>query len=145
MVLFIAKIKRLECPYGLKGKLQLTKGSLAWLPLHRTQRHWTNRLFLHFHVSFTMMPRAPLVVAPLPVLRQNLETLARLASRWSKPLDVDACPHTVFICSSVLRHKLINLLPLGFETQTKKPSWWFWGLNHQTVNLGFEVQTKKSL
>jgi hypothetical protein len=37
-------------------------------------------------------------------------------------LDVDACPHTVFIRSSVLRHKPTNLLPLGFETQTKKKS-----------------------
>jgi hypothetical protein len=29
MSLFIAKTKRLECPYGPKGKLQLIKGSLV--------------------------------------------------------------------------------------------------------------------
>jgi hypothetical protein len=34
--------KRLECPYGLKGNLHLMKGSLVWLPLHRTRRHRTN-------------------------------------------------------------------------------------------------------
>jgi hypothetical protein len=45
-----------------------------------------------------------------------------LASRRSKPPDVDVFPHTVFIRSSVLRCKPINLLPLGFETQTKKLS-----------------------
>jgi hypothetical protein len=28
----------------------------------------------------------------------------------------------------------------GFEAQTKKPSWWFWGPNHQTVAAGFEAQ-----
>jgi hypothetical protein len=27
MVLFIVKIKRLECPYGPKGKLHLMKGA----------------------------------------------------------------------------------------------------------------------
>jgi hypothetical protein len=58
-------------------------------------------------------------VTPPPVLRQNWKTLARLASWWSKPPDVDVCPHTIFICPSVLRHKLINLLPLGFKDQTK--------------------------
>jgi hypothetical protein len=36
-----------------------------------------------------------------------------------------------------------NRNPLGFETQTKKPSWWFWGPNHQTRAAGFEAQTGK--
>jgi hypothetical protein len=31
---------------------------------------------------------------------------------WSKLPDVDACPHTIFIYSSVLRRKSTNLLPL---------------------------------
>jgi hypothetical protein len=31
----------------------------------------------------------------------------------------------------------------GFEAQTKKPSWWFWSPNHQTVAADFEAQTKK--
>jgi hypothetical protein len=80
---------------------------------------------------------------PSLILRQNWETLAWLALHRSKPSDVDTCPHTVFICSSVLSHKPINLLPLGFEVQTMKPSQWFWGPNHQTVDLCFEAQTKK--
>jgi hypothetical protein len=53
--------------------------------------------------------------------------LARLASQRSKPPDVDVCPHTVFIHSLVLRHKSTNLLPLGFEVQTKKLSLLFRG------------------
>jgi hypothetical protein len=31
----------------------------------------------------------------------------------------------------------------GFKTQTKKPSQWFWGLNHQTGATGFEAQIEK--
>jgi hypothetical protein len=37
----------------------------------------------------------------------------------------------------------INRSPLGFGTQTKKPSRWFWGPNHQIVAVGFESQTGK--
>jgi hypothetical protein len=37
-----------------------------------------------------------------------------------------------------------NRSPLGFEVQTKKPSWWFWDPNHQIVATGFEAQTEKS-
>jgi hypothetical protein len=76
IVLFIAKIKRLECLYGLKGKLHLIKGSLVWLPLRRIRHHRTDHLSLHIHVTSVMIPRAPPAVAPLPVLRQNWETLA---------------------------------------------------------------------
>jgi hypothetical protein len=36
-----------------------------------------------------------------------------------------------------------NRSPLGFKTQTKKPSWWFWGPNHKTGATGFEAQTGK--
>jgi hypothetical protein len=32
---------------------------------------------------------------------------------------------------------------LGFEAQTKKPSRWFWGPNHQTGAADFEAQTEK--
>jgi hypothetical protein len=64
-----SKNKGLECPCGLKGKLHLMKGSLVWLPLCRTWRHQTDRLSLHFYVTSAMMPRAPPVVAPSPVLR----------------------------------------------------------------------------
>jgi hypothetical protein len=34
----------------------------------------------------------------------------------------------------------INRGPLGFEAQTKKPSQWFWGPNHQTVAVDFEAK-----
>jgi hypothetical protein len=34
-----------------------------------------------------------------------------------------------------------NRSMLHFEAQTKKPSRWFWGANHQTRDAGFEVQT----
>jgi hypothetical protein len=144
MVLFICE-KRLECPCGLKWKLLLLKGSLVRLQLQRTWRHWTDHLSLLFHVTSAMMPHAPSVVAPLLVLRQNRKTLTWLTSHQSKPPDIDACPHTVFIHPSVLRHKSTNLLPLDFEAQAKKLSRWFWGLNHQTIDLGFEAQTKKPL
>jgi hypothetical protein len=70
---------------------------------------------LHFYASSTMIPCAPPTVAPPPVLRQNWETLTQLALQGSKLLGVDACPHTVFIHSSVLRRKPTNLLPLDFE------------------------------
>jgi hypothetical protein len=90
-----------------------------------------------------MMPRASSVVAPSPVLMQSRKPLSRLALWRSRPSNVDACPHTVFIHPSVLRHKSINLLPLWFEVQTKKPLWWFWDLNHQTIDFGFEAQIKK--
>jgi hypothetical protein len=39
--------------------------------------------------------------------------------------------------------QLTNRSPLGFEAKTKKPFWWFWGLNHQTKAAGFEAQTGK--
>jgi hypothetical protein len=121
-----SKNKRLECPCGLKRKLHLIKSSLIRLPLRRTRCHRTDCLLLHFHTASAMMPCAPHAIAPSPVLRQNWETLARLALRWSKPPDVNACTHTVFICPSVLRHKVTNQLPLGFEARTKKLSQSFW-------------------
>jgi hypothetical protein len=37
----------------------------------------------------------------------------------------------------------INWNSLGFEDQTKKPSRWFWGTNHQTEAASFEAQTGK--
>jgi hypothetical protein len=109
------------------------KDSLARLPLRRTRHHWTDHLLLHFHMTSTMMSCAPSTVTPSPVLRQNWEILAWLASPWSKPSNVDTCPHTVFILSSVLRSKPINLPPLvlrhkprnrrgDFETQITKSS-----------------------
>jgi hypothetical protein len=115
MVLFIMKTKRLQCPCGLKGKWQLMKGSLVRHSLCCTWRHRTDRLLLHFHATSVMMPHAPPVVTHLPILRQKWETLAWLASWWSKLPDVDACPDTVFI-----RHRF-----WGTNQQTSSP--WFWG------------------
>jgi hypothetical protein len=37
-----------------------------------------------------------------------------------------------------------NHSQLDFKAQTKKPSWWFCGPNHQTAAAGFEAQTGKS-
>jgi hypothetical protein len=33
-----------------------------------------------------------------------------------------------------------NCSPFGFEAQTKKPMWWFWGPNHQTVLVSSEAK-----
>jgi hypothetical protein len=118
------------------------RGSLVWLSLRHIRYHRIERLLLHFDVTSMMKPHAPPAVTPPLVLRQNWETLARLASRWSKPPDVDACPHTVFIRPSVLRHKPTNLRPLSFEVQTKKLWWWFRGTNHQTIATGFEAKPR---
>jgi hypothetical protein len=131
MVLFIVKTKRLECPCGLKEKLHLMKGSLVRHLLRCTWRHRTDHLSLHFHSTSVMMPHAPPAVAHLLVLRQNWETLAWLASRQSKPSDVNACPHIVFINSSILRanqqtssHLVLRPEPRDrhgdFETQITK-------------------------
>jgi hypothetical protein len=59
---------------------------------------------------------------PPAVFRPDWETLARLAFTSSKPLDLDACP-----ASTSLRRfcGATNRSLLGFEAQTKKPSWWF--------------------
>jgi hypothetical protein len=39
--------------------------------------------------------------------------------------------------------QLTNRSLFGFKVQTKKPSRWFWGPNHQTVAAGFKAQTGK--
>jgi hypothetical protein len=133
MTPFIAKTKRLECPYELKRKLQLIKGSLVCLPLHRTQRHRTDHVSLHFQATSVIMPCAQSVVAHSPVLRQIWETISQLTSQWSKPPNIDACPHTIFIRPLVLSRKSTNLITLvlipkprshhsDFEVQITKPS-----------------------
>jgi hypothetical protein len=150
MVLFMVKTKRLECPYGLKGKLQLMKVSLVWLLLRRTRRRRSDCLLLHFHVTSTMMPRAPSAITP-PILRQNWKTLARLALWWNKPLDVDMCPHTIVINSSILSCKLTNLLPMvlipklrnchgDFDTQIAKPSTLVLRSKPRNRHSGFEAK-----
>jgi hypothetical protein len=80
-------------------------------------------------------------VVPPPVLKPDWKT-TQLAFRRSKPLDLDACPvSSSSACWFV--GQPINHSPLGFETQTKKPSRWFWDLNHQTIVADFEAQTGK--
>jgi hypothetical protein len=39
----------------------------------------------------------------------------------------------------------INLNPLDFKAQTKKPSQWFWGPNHQTEAASFERKLQKTV
>jgi hypothetical protein len=43
----------------------------------------------------------------------------------------------------ILWPKSPNLLPLGLEAQTKKPSLRFCGLYHRTVDLGFDAYIMK--
>jgi hypothetical protein len=66
-VLFIGPSKRLKCTYGLILWKQQSWGRTVWCSsLHRPVHLW-----LHLHVTSVMMPRAPPVVAPPPVLRQT--------------------------------------------------------------------------
>jgi hypothetical protein len=145
------KTRILECPYGPKWKLQLIKGCLVWLPLCRTRHHRIDRLSLHFRATSTMMPHVPSTVAPSLVFRQNWETLARLALRWSKPPDVNVCPHTVFIRSLVLRCQPTNLPHLvlrpkpvnhldDFEAQITKPSTLVLRPKPKNCRSGFEAK-----
>jgi hypothetical protein len=52
-------------------------------------------------------------------------------------------PHRLHPPNSFMAQQ-INRSPLDFEVQTKNPSWWFWGTNHQTIAVGFEAQAGKS-
>jgi hypothetical protein len=79
---------------------------------------------------------------PPSVLRPDWETLARLASRRSKPLDLDTCPtpssSSISFVAQPTNHSLFS-----FEDQMKKSSWWFWGSNQQTTTIGFEAWIEK--
>jgi hypothetical protein len=98
------------------------KGSLIRLPLHRTRCHRTDHLSLHFHMTTAMMPCAPPVVAPSPVLRKKL---------WN-PSSTCFMMKQAVGCQRVSSHR-INLLN-AFESQTDKPPpTWFWGTNQETV------------
>jgi hypothetical protein len=100
-----------------------------------------------------MVSRALPVVTPPPVLRTDWETVTRLASTWSKPLDLHVCP------------TLISLRQFYDATDKPKPVWFwvpnqdtvtvilrpkssnrsrrFWDLNSKTLHhLGFEAQPK---
>jgi hypothetical protein len=86
-----------------------------------------------------MVPRAPPAIASPPVLRSDWETLARLASTWSKLLNLDACPTPSHPPVGFVAQPTNRIL-LDFEAQTKKPSRWFWGPNYQTVAPSFEAK-----
>jgi hypothetical protein len=81
-----------------------------------------------------------ILVVPPAVFRPDWETLAPLASRQNKPLDLDVCPAPSSSSASFVAQPM-NRSPLGFKVQTKKLSRWFWNSNHQTVAAGFEAQT----
>jgi hypothetical protein len=94
------------------------------------------------------MPHAPPAIASLSVLKQKWETLARLASWWNHRGEVQTTKFLLKLRNHL--HLLIgfevqitNFLPLGFEAQTKKSSWWFCGSNHQTAATNFKAQTGK--
>jgi hypothetical protein len=88
-----------------------------------------------------MMPRSSPIVTPPLVLRPDWVTLAWLASRWSKLLDLDACPGLTslcWFCGATDKSKLI----------------WFLGPNQETITVilrpkspnrscQFEAQTGK--
>jgi hypothetical protein len=77
------------------------------------------------------MLRAPLIVVPPPVLRQDWESISRLAFNRIKPLDLDACLIPTFIrrfCGAT----------------DKLKSAWLWGTTQETVFVGFETQTGKA-
>jgi hypothetical protein len=67
-----------------------------------------------------MVPHAPPAVVPPPVLRPDWKTLVWLASKRSKPPDLDTCP-TPF-----------SLRRFCGTTDKLKPTW-FWGSNQETV------------
>jgi hypothetical protein len=124
MVLFIPKAKRLECTYGLKGKLQQIKGSLVRLPLRHTRCHWTDHLLPHFNVTSAMMPPTPPVITPPPVLREKLENPSLTCFMTKQSAR----------CWRVPSHRLHPLI--GFEAQTDKPPpTWFWGPNQETITV----------
>jgi hypothetical protein len=75
-------------------------------------------------------------------LEVRLKTLAWLASRWSKPSDLDACPAPNHPPIGFVTQPTNRSL-LSFEAQTRKLTRWFWGINHQTRDVGFEAQTGK--
>jgi hypothetical protein len=79
-------------PLWAKKELQQNKGSLVRLALRHTRRHRVGHLSLHFGATSTMIAHAPSTIMPQTVLRSDYETLGRLASSESKPLDLNVCP-----------------------------------------------------
>jgi hypothetical protein len=116
MILFICPSKRLLCPYSIIHRKRQSKGSrVRCSPSHRPVQ-----LQLDPDVTSVMVPHASPTVVPLPVLRPDWKTLARLASSWSRPLDLNVCPASSFL------HRFCG------TTDKSKPVW-FWGSNQETT------------
>jgi hypothetical protein len=117
-ILFIGLSKRLKTKMPLAPNTsKMAKGSRV----RCSPSHLLVRLRLDPHVTSKMVSRALPTVTPPPVLRPNWETVARLASMRSKPLDLSAC--LALSSSSVgFVAQPTNCSTLGFEAQTKKPS-----------------------
>jgi hypothetical protein len=78
------------------------------------------------------MSCVPPIVVPPSVLRLNWKTLVRLASRWSKPPDLDVCPALNYPPVSFVVQPT-NCCLLDFEAQIGKSD-----------DLGFEAQSRNS-
>jgi hypothetical protein len=135
-VVFIAKIKRLKCPYGLKGKLQLMRGNFVWLPLCHTWCHQIVHLLasLPRKVSRSISTRAPchlyppvgFVAQPINHSPLGFEAQTKKPSRWFRDLN----------------HQIITV---GFEVQTEKPeATGFEAKSGETVATGFEAKPEET-
>jgi hypothetical protein len=95
---------------------------------------------------------------PPLVLRLDWEIVARLASRWSKPLDLDACLapfssprrfcgaiakprncHRNFV-GQIAKPQLLVLSP-----NPRNPREWFWGQTTRIVATSFEVKPRETV
>jgi hypothetical protein len=100
-----------------------------------------------------MMSCAPPVVAPPLVVRSDCENLARLASRWSKPSDLDTCPTSSFLhqfCGATDKLKPAwfwgpnkEIVTVILRLKSSNHSCQFWGPNRETVTLGFDAKSRK--
>jgi hypothetical protein len=101
-----------------------------------------------------MVPHAPPAVSPSPVLKPDWETLARLASRRSKPPDLDPCPMLSSLrgfCGTTDKPKPAWFSGPNQETvavilRSNSPNWscQFWGSNRETRSHRFWGQTGRN-
>jgi hypothetical protein len=123
--------------------------------VRRSMSYRLIRLQLDTHATSTMVPHAPHVIVPPPVLRPDWETLARLAFKWSKLSDLDAYPtpsslhqfcgttdkskHTWFCDPN--QENITVILRLKSPNQNCR----FWGPNRETRATGFEAKPEKTV
>jgi hypothetical protein len=101
-----------------------SKGSRVWCILS----HQPVCLQVDPNTASARVPHVPPAVAPPPVLRPDWETLTWLASRRSKPSDLDVCPAPSSLCR--------------FCGATDKPNLaWFWGPNQETIAVNFSPKS----